>query len=290
VERRVTRDVIDALFDVDVAIAELMPFASREQRPGKDFSLPEALPAFSRQCDQTVQPGCDFRDLAGSRTPVAPPGASGGEPNGIVGAVQEPTPLIGHVVAVRPSGADEESVESQQIARGPLTVRVVIDGLPVGDLPAGARLRIGAAVLVAIPPSRAAGPRGSGDGGGLLEAGERDLVPGEVLEDGPVKRGDVVALEAVALPLADALDLHTFHPKDVERVVSEYLDEACRAGLGEVRIVHGRGQGVQRAIVRRLLRQMPAVARFADAPPTRGGWGATVVSLRRIRAEDVPPA
>ena len=71
-------------------------------------------------------------------------------------------------------------------------------------------------------------------------------------------------------------------------MVSEYLDEARRAGVGEVRIVHGRGRGVQRAIIRRLLAEAPGVAGFADAPPTRGGWGATVVRLRR--AEDAPSA
>jgi dsDNA-specific endonuclease/ATPase MutS2 len=71
-------------------------------------------------------------------------------------------------------------------------------------------------------------------------------------------------------------------------VVSEYLDEARRAGVGEVRIVHGRGRGVQRAIIRRLLAEAPGVAGFADAPPTRGGWGATVVRLRR--GEDAPSA
>jgi DNA-nicking Smr family endonuclease len=72
----------------------------------------------------------------------------------------------------------------------------------------------------------------------------------------------------------------------MQRVVTEYLGEARRAGLGEVRIVHGRGAGVQRAIVRRLLADAPGVAGFTDAPPTRGGWGATVVRLRRT--EDAP--
>ena len=71
-------------------------------------------------------------------------------------------------------------------------------------------------------------------------------------------------------------------------MVSEYLDEALRAGVSEVRIIHGRGQGVQRAIIRRLLAEAPGVAEFADAPPTRGGWGATVVYLRR--AEGAPSA
>ncbi len=100
--------------------------------------------------------------------------------------------------------------------------------------------------------------------------------------------GDPVALEAVALPLTDVLDLHSFRPEDTKRVLTEYLDEAYRAGLSEVRIVHGRGRGVQRAIVRRILSEVPQVARFAEAPPARGGWGATIVHLRRM--DDAPPA
>lgn len=160
-------------------------------------------------------------------------------------------------------------------------VCLVVDGLPVGDLPAGARLRIGDAVIVELRPP---GPRGATDEtGGLLEAGETDPVAAEVLEGGPVEPGDAVTLEAVALPLTDVLDLHSFRPEDMPRVVTEYLGEACRAGLGEVRIVHGRGRGVQRAVVRRLLAEAPGVAGFTDAPPTRGGWGATVVRLRQTR-------
>ena len=123
---------------------------------------------------------------------------------------------------------------------------------------------------------------------GWLEARRATPVPAEVLEPGSVEPGDGVALEAVALPLTDVLDLHSFRPEDTSRVVTEYLDEARRAGVGEVRIVHGRGRGVQRAIIRRLLAEAPGVAGFADAPPTRGGWGATVVRLRR--AEDAPSA
>jgi len=87
----------------------------------------------------------------------------------------------------------------------------------------------------------------------------------------------------------DELDLHAFAPRDVPSVVEEYL-RACRErGLRLVRVVHGRGRGVQRAEVRRLLRSMTAdVESFADAPPASGGWGATVVSLRPAEAE--PPA
>lgn len=85
--------------------------------------------------------------------------------------------------------------------------------------------------------------------------------------------------EPFVLPIGEELDLHAFAPRDVVSVVEEYL-EACRArGILTVRVVHGRGKGVQRAEVRRLLARLPGVASFADAPPQSGGWGATVVRL-----------
>jgi DNA-nicking Smr family endonuclease len=86
--------------------------------------------------------------------------------------------------------------------------------------------------------------------------------------------------EIVALPIEDSIDLHAFAPRDVPSVVDEYLHQAARRGFAEVRIIHGRGRGVQRAVVQRLAAGHPRVARFFDAPPERGGWGATVVVLR----------
>lgn len=82
------------------------------------------------------------------------------------------------------------------------------------------------------------------------------------------------------VPIEDSLDLHSFLPRDVPSVVSEYLDEAIRRGLHEVRIVHGKGKGVRRAEVLRLLRSDPRVSEAFDAPPDRGGFGATVAILR----------
>lgn len=87
--------------------------------------------------------------------------------------------------------------------------------------------------------------------------------------------------EIVQVPIEDSIDLHTFAPRDVVSVVDEYLREARRAGFTEVRVIHGRGKGVQRAAVRRLLASHPDVVSFGDAPASRGGWGATVVELRR---------
>jgi dsDNA-specific endonuclease/ATPase MutS2 len=86
--------------------------------------------------------------------------------------------------------------------------------------------------------------------------------------------------EPVPLPIEDALDLHTFAPRDVASVVEEYLHAAAARGFREVRLIHGRGIGVQREIVRAVLARHPLVESFADAPADRGGWGATIVRLR----------
>jgi DNA-nicking Smr family endonuclease len=92
-------------------------------------------------------------------------------------------------------------------------------------------------------------------------------------EDGPFAA-------PVALPIEDRIDLHPFAPRDVVAVVEAYLEAALRAGLREVRLIHGRGKGVQRANVRALLARHADVESFADAPPERGGYGATLVWLR----------
>ena len=82
------------------------------------------------------------------------------------------------------------------------------------------------------------------------------------------------------IPAEDSLDLHSFRPEDVLSVVSEYLDEAIAHGLREVRLIHGKGKGVRRAELRRFLSSHPGVEDAFDAPPERGGFGATVVVLR----------
>lgn len=83
----------------------------------------------------------------------------------------------------------------------------------------------------------------------------------------------------VELPIEDSLDLHSFAPRDIADVVEEYLRAARAAGLAEVRLIHGRGQGVQRARIHALLARIPWVSSANEAPPERGGWGATVVVL-----------
>ena len=200
--------------------------------------------------------------------------------------MQDSLPPTGRVVAVSIGGRDLPNAGARRLERGRLTVSIVVEGLPIADLPVGARLRVGEEALLELLASDAASEPGVSSEGrpGVREASASDAVPADVLEPGSVEPGDRVALEAVALPLTDVLDLHSFRPEDTSRVVSEYLDEARRAGIGEVRIVHGRGRGVQRATIRRLLAETPGVAAFADAAPTRGGWGATVVRLRRAEA------
>jgi dsDNA-specific endonuclease/ATPase MutS2 len=86
--------------------------------------------------------------------------------------------------------------------------------------------------------------------------------------------------EPVKLPIEDALDLHTFAPKEIPLVVEEYIEQCREAGMSEVRLIHGKGTGTQRAIVRQILMNHPEVLSFADAPPQAGGWGATVVRLK----------
>jgi len=87
--------------------------------------------------------------------------------------------------------------------------------------------------------------------------------------------------QPVVVPIEDALDLHPFRPDEIPSVVASYLEAASAAGLREVRLIHGRGRGVQREAVRRVLASSTHVVRFADAPPERGGWGATIAWLRK---------
>ena len=85
--------------------------------------------------------------------------------------------------------------------------------------------------------------------------------------------------EPFELPIEDVFDLHPIAPRDVKEAVEAYLEAAHAAGFTAVRIIHGRGIGVQREAVRRVLDRTPFVAAFSDAPAEAGGWGATIVSL-----------
>jgi dsDNA-specific endonuclease/ATPase MutS2 len=86
-------------------------------------------------------------------------------------------------------------------------------------------------------------------------------------------------LEPFRIPISDVFDLHTVPARDVKAVVEEYLIEAHRLGFRALRIIHGRGIGVQREIVRSVLSRTEFVSEYRDAPAEAGGWGATLVTL-----------
>jgi DNA-nicking Smr family endonuclease len=85
--------------------------------------------------------------------------------------------------------------------------------------------------------------------------------------------------DAHRVPIDDVLDLHAFQPSDIVSVVEEYVRAAHEAGLREVRLIHGRGKGIQRGIVQAALERHPLVAAFHDAPDSH--LGATVAVLKR---------
>jgi dsDNA-specific endonuclease/ATPase MutS2 len=89
--------------------------------------------------------------------------------------------------------------------------------------------------------------------------------------------------EPVRIPVTDVLDLHSVPPRDAKAVVEEYLIEARGLGMSALRIIHGRGIGVQREMVRSVLARTEFVESYGDAPGEAGGWGATVVTLKAQR-------
>ena len=94
------------------------------------------------------------------------------------------------------------------------------------------------------------------------------------------EEGEFPGLDPIELPITDVLDLHSFRPAEVPDVVREYLEAAWEKGFRELRIIHGKGIGVQRQTVRTLLARDERVEAFGDAPLEAGGWGATWVRLR----------
>jgi DNA-nicking Smr family endonuclease len=98
------------------------------------------------------------------------------------------------------------------------------------------------------------------------------------LSDPP--EADDGADEPFEIPVTGELDLHPFSPREIPSLVEEYVRACAERGILELRLVHGRGKGVQRAAVRRVLRSLEAVEWAGDAPPELGGWGATLVRLR----------
>lgn len=81
------------------------------------------------------------------------------------------------------------------------------------------------------------------------------------------------------IPIEESIDLHLFLPKEIRDVVEGYIEAAIEKGFREVRLIHGRGKGVQRHRVQQILSNHAGVERFVDAPAHQGGWGATIAWL-----------
>ena len=86
--------------------------------------------------------------------------------------------------------------------------------------------------------------------------------------------------EPVVIEFRDIIDLHSIPPKLIKTVVEDYIEEAHRRGVRQVRIIHGKGIGVQREMVRTILARSEFVVSFQDAPAEAGGWGATIARIR----------
>ena len=102
-------------------------------------------------------------------------------------------------------------------------------------------------------------------------AGEEEVLDEEAQDPDPDS--------PVELPVEDSIDLHPFPPRDIPDVVTDYLEAAHAKGFREVRLIHGRGIGVQRERVRSTLGKHSLVTSFSDATSDRGGWGATIAYL-----------
>jgi DNA-nicking Smr family endonuclease len=85
----------------------------------------------------------------------------------------------------------------------------------------------------------------------------------------------------VQVPIDGVLDLHNFSPKDLKHLIPDYLNECQKTGIYQVRIIHGKGRGILRRTVHAMLGRLPQVQKFALAEEGAGGWGATLVILKR---------
>ena len=88
-------------------------------------------------------------------------------------------------------------------------------------------------------------------------------------------------MEPIRIPIGDVLDLHTFRPEEVPDLLTDYFSECMEAGIHTVRVIHGKGKGILKQRVRSILSKHPLVQSFKDAPSERGGWGATIVELKK---------
>ena len=102
------------------------------------------------------------------------------------------------------------------------------------------------------------------------------------LVDGPKAKPELID-ELVEMPIDGVLDLHTFRPQEIKELINDYIEECLKRRVYDLRIIHGKGTGRLKAIVQSVLKKHPAVASFKDADLTAGGWGATVVVLKKDR-------
>jgi DNA-nicking Smr family endonuclease len=88
-------------------------------------------------------------------------------------------------------------------------------------------------------------------------------------------------MEPVKIPIEDIIDLHTFRPKDVPDLLEDYFSACIDKGIFSVRVIHGKGKGILKKRVQEILSKNPMVDSFRDASPGAGGWGASIVKLKK---------
>ncbi|MBT9439530.1 MAG: DNA mismatch repair protein MutS [Desulfobacterales bacterium] len=88
-------------------------------------------------------------------------------------------------------------------------------------------------------------------------------------------------MEPVKIPIEDIIDLHTFRPKDVPDLLEDYFSACIDKGIFSVRVIHGKGKGILKKRVQEILSKNPMVESFRDASPGAGGWGASIVELKK---------
>ena len=96
-------------------------------------------------------------------------------------------------------------------------------------------------------------------------------------------------MEPIRIPIEDVLDLHTFNPKEIAYLLDDYLKECVHHNIFTLRIIHGKGSGILKQKTRSVLKRHDLVESFHDAPAESGGWGATIVTLKKMTNADNKP-